>query len=305
MRLLVAGRRAEAVARAAGAFADDLAIETAATKVAAVALLERTQFDLVLACEKLDDGSGLEVLSHVAVNSPNTLRIFAARPSTLNLLKVELGFFGLYRTLPYPINFRMVWSAIGRAREAPTARPTRIPESEAFKRARARRDEARRRGDLSAINEPLAHLAQPLRTRRPTLHSPIARRGWKRTAGLFAAGTAAFLAVFMLRGYPPIAPPALPLVASTSRPMSEKALPRLHWPAARPQPTPTTSPTRTTLPTPTTLVAGAAVTPAMTDMELEAQAEAEAEFERSGNRSGRAGPAEPPPYAASVMSNEQ
>src|SRR3981081_3745187 len=101
MRLLVAGRNAKALARAAGAFADDLTIETAATRVAAIALLERAQFDLIIACEKLGDGSGLEVLSHVVVNAPDTLRIFAARPSTLNLLKGELGLFGLFRTLPY------------------------------------------------------------------------------------------------------------------------------------------------------------------------------------------------------------
>src|ERR1700675_353450 len=112
MRLLVAGRNAQALARAAGAFADDLTIETAATKVAAIALLEQAQFDLILACEKLDDGSGLEVLSHVVANAPDTLRIFAAPPSTLDFLKGELGLFGLFRTLPYPINFRKVWSAI-------------------------------------------------------------------------------------------------------------------------------------------------------------------------------------------------
>jgi len=56
------------------------------------------------------------VLSHAAVNTPNALRIFAARPSTLKLLQGELGLFGLFRTLPYPINFRKVWAAINLAR---------------------------------------------------------------------------------------------------------------------------------------------------------------------------------------------
>src|SRR5882724_6289670 len=118
MRVLVAGRNAKVLATAAGTFADDLAIETAATKAACFALLERTEFDLIIACETLGDGSGLEVLSHVAVNTPNTLRIFAARPSTLNLLKGELGLFGLFRTLPYPISFRKLWAAINLARSA-------------------------------------------------------------------------------------------------------------------------------------------------------------------------------------------
>jgi hypothetical protein len=104
------------VATAAGAFANDLTIETAATKAACIALLERTEFDLIVACETLGDGSGLEVLSHAAVNAPDTLRIFAARPSTLNLLQGELGLFGLFRTLPYPINFRKLWAALNLAR---------------------------------------------------------------------------------------------------------------------------------------------------------------------------------------------
>src|SRR5882757_680765 len=113
MRVLVAGRNAKVLAKAAGTFANDLQIHTAATKAACLALLQRTEFDLIIACETLGDGSGLEVLSHVAVNTPNTLRIFAARPSTLNLLKGELG---LFRTLPYPINFRKLWSALNLAR---------------------------------------------------------------------------------------------------------------------------------------------------------------------------------------------
>src|SRR5579859_2281102 len=102
MRVLIAGRNAQGLAQAAGAIPHDLTIATATTKSAALYLLERAEFDLVIACEKLGDGLGLEVLSHVTVNTPNTLRVFAARPSTLEALKNELGFFGLFRTFPYP-----------------------------------------------------------------------------------------------------------------------------------------------------------------------------------------------------------
>jgi len=128
MRVLVAGRNAKVLAKAAGTFVHDLEIHTAGTKAACFALLQRVEFDLIVACETLGDGSGLEVLSHVAVNTPNTLRIFAARPATLNLLKGELGLFGLFRTLPYPINFQKLWAAINLARGAcdePTPAPTR------------------------------------------------------------------------------------------------------------------------------------------------------------------------------------
>ena len=116
MRVLVAGRNAKVLATAAGTFSHDLTIETASTKAACIALLERIDFDLIVACETLGDGSGLEVLSHAAVNTPNALRIFAARPSTLQILKGELGLFGLFRTLPYPIDFRKLWAAINLAR---------------------------------------------------------------------------------------------------------------------------------------------------------------------------------------------
>jgi CheY-like chemotaxis protein len=116
MRVLVAGRNAKALATAASAFADDLTIATATTRADCLALLERTEFDLIVACETLGDGSGLEVLSHAAVNTPDTLRIFAARSSTLEVLKGELGLFGLFRTLSYPINFRKLWAALDLAR---------------------------------------------------------------------------------------------------------------------------------------------------------------------------------------------
>jgi DNA-binding response OmpR family regulator len=130
MRVLIAGRNAKILAQAAGTFSNDLQIDTAATKAACFGLLRQTDYDLIVACEMLGDGSGLEVLSHVCVNTPNTLRIFAARPATLDLLKGELGLFGLYRTLPYPINFRKLWAAINLARStcvdgelAPAAAP--------------------------------------------------------------------------------------------------------------------------------------------------------------------------------------
>jgi hypothetical protein len=355
MRLLVAGRHAEALARAAGAFADDLTIETAATKVDAIALLERAQFDLILACEKLGDGSGLEVLSHVTVHAPNTLRIFAARPSTLAFLEGELGLFGLFRTLPYPIKIRQVWSAINLARsccvesevtpqprrqllrdphvvldsawEAGTPRPTvlkpdtavvsprptapvdaspgprpptRIPESEAFKRALARRNEAKRRRDLSVTNESLAQLAQLVTTRRPTLDSRATRGMRNRTAlfagsVVFAAGTAAFLTFFMLSSNNSIGPSALPLVASSDRPLSEKVLP---WQAPTPQPIPTT------------FVPSDTVPPATADLDAAAKAGL-APFGKQPGYSGPPPPAppaaasQPPSYDASGMPMEQ
>jgi hypothetical protein len=112
MRVLIAGRNAEVLATIAGTFARDLKIKTATSKAVCLALLGAAEFDLVIACETLTDGSGLEVLSHVATSAPNCLRIFAARPSTLRMLEGELGLFGLFRTLTYPINMKRLAAAV-------------------------------------------------------------------------------------------------------------------------------------------------------------------------------------------------
>jgi len=355
MRLLVAGRHAKVVARAAGAFADDLTIETAATKVDAIALLERAQFDLILACEKLGDGSGLEVLSHAVVNAPNTLRIFAARPSTLDFLEGELGLFGLFLTLPYPINFRQVRSVINLVRScctesgvtpqpreqvlrvphvvldsawevetpratalmpdtgavsalppapagaSPGPRPAkRIPGSTAFKRALARRNEAKRR---SETNGSLVQVAEFVVPSRPTLDSRVPPEARKRIAlsrglGLLAAGIAAFLLTFFLRSSDrSIGPSALPLVPANDRPVFGEVVP---WQAPPPQPAPTT------------LVSSHTTAPATAGMDVEA--EAEAEFEQFANRTGNprtppanpsARPSEPPSYDESGMPIQQ
>ncbi len=127
MRVLVAGRHAKVLAVTASTFATDVKFETATTRAESLALLNRFGFDLVIACERLGDGSGLEVLSQVAVNSPNSLRMFAARPKTLQLLKGELGMFGLFRTLPYPIDFRRLWAALSLARSCCLENQTRTP----------------------------------------------------------------------------------------------------------------------------------------------------------------------------------
>ena len=299
MRVLVAGRNAKVLATAAGTFANDLAIETATSKAACFALLNRGEFDLIIACETLGDGSGLEVLSHVAVNTPNTLRIFAARPSTLKLLKGELGLFGLFRTLPYPINFRKLWASLSLARsccieaeprQAPPppqrqapgqqqlapARPTppsRIPESDAFKRAQARRREP------AMTNASLAELAR-MTTTRPATHDSHAPGGRRNRAaivvgsGVFAAATAAVLTFFMLNANNSMGRGSLPLVASIARPTTAPT----DWQTAAGQ-----EPARATV------VRNDSVAPAVPDVEVEVEAQSDA----SAIEPGHPGP--PPP----------
>jgi hypothetical protein len=389
MRVLVIGRNAKVVATAAGAFAYDLQIQTATTKAASLALLERTEFDLIVACETLGDGSGLEVLSHVAINAPNTLRIFAARPSTLNLLKGELGLFGLFRTLPYPINFPKLWAAINLARspcadlrparagnavkhvvledgwkpapqvvaacakaqqparlpdtsgiraaaryaaahaqppaqhravaapvrapaqaERPAASagtPVCIPQSEAFKRALAKRNAARLeansqlgstdhihttsqilgvpRHEPGITNESLAQLAKLAITSRSAYRFRGAPGGKKRAAlfvgsGLFAATTAAVLSFFMMNANNSMDRSKLPLIASINRPGPNKAFP---WQPQAQQPT-----------RPTALPRSESSAPAAADLEVEAEAASE-NFEVEPGHPGPPQPNPPPP----------
>ncbi len=74
------------------------------------------EFDLVVISDKLADGPGLRLLGQIARDSPDTLRIFAARRSRLQLLKGKLGPFGLFRTLAYPIEPQRLLSALTLAR---------------------------------------------------------------------------------------------------------------------------------------------------------------------------------------------
>jgi hypothetical protein len=60
----------------------------------------------------------LQLLGQIAQGSPDTLRIFAARRSRLQLLKGRLGPFGLFRTLSYPIDAQELLSALALARAA-------------------------------------------------------------------------------------------------------------------------------------------------------------------------------------------
>ena len=327
MRILVAGRNAAVLAKVAGTFANNLQIATATSKADCFALLASSDFALIIACETLADGTGLEVLSHVVVNTPNTLRIFAARPATLDLLRSELGFFGLFRTLPYPINFRKLWAAISLAQaacdeQAPGAVPTpgpmspahgsaasirhvvlentwevealstlapqepltqqqqqptqlhevmpgmraaaryaaahaapvavtapaRIPESEAFKRARARREAAnlnapnREVGNRDTANsnaakrEPvisnhsLADLAKRFATQRPLAQFVRARTGIKRAvllvgSGAFVAINLAVLTLFIVNVNKSTKPAKLSMIASVNQPLPHKVFP--------------------------------------------------------------------------------
>jgi hypothetical protein len=93
----------EAVRRTIGS-SSGITLDIASSKQECIELLHSARCEVLIACERLTDGSGLELLGQVARRSPATLRIFAAEPARLALLiGGRLTPFRLYQTLPYPI----------------------------------------------------------------------------------------------------------------------------------------------------------------------------------------------------------
>jgi ActR/RegA family two-component response regulator len=118
MRVLIADRNARLLESVSRRFAHQFSIQTASTREHCEYLLRQGEFDLAIICEKLADGPGLHLLGQIARSSPDTLRIFAARRSRLQLLKGRLGPFGLFRTLAYPMDAQKLLSALALARAA-------------------------------------------------------------------------------------------------------------------------------------------------------------------------------------------
>jgi CheY-like chemotaxis protein len=123
MRILVADQSTLLLAAIAATFGRHCEIVTATHRDACMEQVEQRQFDVVVACEKLADYTGLELLSEIEALCPATLRIFAARPESLKRLGKRLDLFGLLGTLSYPIEVRKLVVALKVARTKLPARP--------------------------------------------------------------------------------------------------------------------------------------------------------------------------------------
>lgn len=91
----------ESIARLLG---DRYTVDAVTTKADCLDLLRQNTFEVIVAGERLEDGSGLELLSQAAKRWPAMLRIFSADRPRLQLLKGRLGPFELFQTLAYPID---------------------------------------------------------------------------------------------------------------------------------------------------------------------------------------------------------
>jgi DNA-binding NarL/FixJ family response regulator len=158
MRVLIADRNARLLESISRTFARQFEIHTASSCEACNDLLAQGEFDLVLISEKLADGPGLELLARIARSSPDTLRVFAARRSRLQLLKGKLGPFGLFRTLSYPINPQDLLSTLTLAH---SGLAIGAPGPQEGRAAQAEREVAQPRREVPAV-APAAAEVRPL-----------------------------------------------------------------------------------------------------------------------------------------------
>jgi hypothetical protein len=114
MRVLVADQESDMLEALARTFD----VDVATSKATCIDLLRANDFDVIVAGERLSDGSGLELLSHVGQRWPAVLRILSIEPERRALLKGRLGPFKLFETIPWPIETDKLEAVLMRAGEA-------------------------------------------------------------------------------------------------------------------------------------------------------------------------------------------
>ncbi len=115
MRVLVVDQDFELLTAITQSLGEYFTIDAVTTKADCLDLLRANEFEVIVAGERLEDGSGLELLGQLGKHRPGMLRIFAAERERLKLLKGRLGPFGLFRTLSYPIETRQLLAALSAA----------------------------------------------------------------------------------------------------------------------------------------------------------------------------------------------
>jgi len=115
MRVLVVDQDSTLLTAITQLLGEYFPIDAVTTKADCLDLVRCNDYDVIVAGERLEDGSGLELLSQVARSRSDMLRIFAVEPERLKLLRGRLRPFGLFRTLSYPIEPRQLLAALSAA----------------------------------------------------------------------------------------------------------------------------------------------------------------------------------------------
>ncbi len=98
----------------------------ATSKAQAMELLRHgSGFEVVVACDRLSDGSGLALLDEVHARWPHLTRVFCIDPHRLVLVRSRLSAFRLRHTLSYPLmpaKLELLLLRLLRSKMAQTAR---------------------------------------------------------------------------------------------------------------------------------------------------------------------------------------
>lgn len=119
MRVLLVDHDSEALDAIARAIRGVLELDCVTSKGDALLLLRQNPYDVLIACERAVDGSGLDLLGRTTRTATPLKRIFAAAPERLQLLGPRLAPFKVQRTINYPIDLEELWLAIAQVTGGP------------------------------------------------------------------------------------------------------------------------------------------------------------------------------------------
>jgi TonB family protein len=119
MRVLLVDHDSEALETVTRAIRGVLELDCVTSKGDALVLLRQNTYDVLIACERCVDGSGLDLLGRTTRTAVPLKRIFAAAPERLQLLGPRLAPFKVQRTINYPIDLEELWLAIAQVTSGP------------------------------------------------------------------------------------------------------------------------------------------------------------------------------------------
>lgn len=119
MRVLLVDHDSEALETVTRAIRGVLELDCVTSKGDALLLLRQNTYDVLIACERCVDGSGLDLLGRTTRTAVPLKRIFAAAPERLQLLGPRLAPFKVQRTINYPIDLEELWLAIAQVTSGP------------------------------------------------------------------------------------------------------------------------------------------------------------------------------------------
>jgi TonB family protein len=119
MRVLLVDHDSEGLETIARAIRGVLELDCVTSKGDALLLLRQNTYDVLIACERAEDGSGLDLLGRTTRTAVPLKRIFAAAPERLQLLGPRLAPFKVQRTINDPIDLEELWLAIAQVTGGP------------------------------------------------------------------------------------------------------------------------------------------------------------------------------------------